>query len=203
MYGAGDYDLAGFSVGAVERDLLLPSGVLAGDVLLGLASSGVHSNGFSLVRKVMERSGLSYSDNAPFAQGKTMAQALLEPTRIYVKSCLAAIETGAVKALAHITGGGLTENIPRILPNGLVAEVDVKSWKRPAVFEWLEQAAALPQDEMLKTFNAGIGMVLVVSAEKEEEVTRMLEMAGEEVSRIGQLVLGAAGGVSYIGEDNA
>ena len=171
MYAAGDYDLAGFSVGAVERDLLLPSKVAAGDVLLGLKSSGVHSNGFSLVRKVMERSGLSYADTAPFDHDKTMAEALLEPTKIYVKSCLKAIETGAVKALAHITGGGLTENIPRILPDGLVAEVDVTSWQRPAVFEWLEQAAALPQAEMLKTFNSGIGMVLVVSADKADEVT--------------------------------
>ncbi len=197
MYGAGDYDLAGFSVGAVERDELLPTKVTGGDVLLGLASSGVHSNGFSLVRKVMERSGLSYEDEAPFAKGKTFAEALLEPTRIYVKSCLAAIETGGVKALAHITGGGLTENIPRILTAGVVAEVDPQSWERPAVFRWLEMAAALPQEEMLKTFNAGIGMVIIVDEADEAKVTQALQQQGESVYRIGQTVLGAEGGVRY------
>ncbi|MDG1286475.1 MAG: phosphoribosylformylglycinamidine cyclo-ligase [Rickettsiales bacterium] len=205
MYGAGDYDLAGFSVGAVERHDLLPvPGVTGGDVLLGISSSGVHSNGFSLVRKVMERSGLSYDSEAPFAKGKTMAEALLEPTRIYVKSCLKAIETGGVKALAHITGGGLTENIPRILPKGFVAEIDPKSWERPPVFNWLELVAALPQEEMLKTFNAGIGMVLIVSEENAEKIQRVLEAAGEKVFRIGEVVLGAEGGVRYLEEsDNA
>jgi phosphoribosylformylglycinamidine cyclo-ligase len=198
MYGAGDYDLAGFSVGAVERHEILPKGVTGGDVILGLASNGVHSNGFSLVRKVIERAGLSYQDDAPFEKGKTIGEALLEPTRIYVKSCLKAIETEGVKALAHITGGGLTENIPRILPKGVVAEIDPQSWDRPAVFKWLELVAALPQEEMLKTFNAGIGMALIVDRAKKDQITAILEAEGETVFEIGGVVLGAAGGVRYL-----
>ncbi len=204
MYGKGEYDLAGFAVGAVERSQILPQeNISQGDVILGLASSGVHSNGFSLVRKVMERSGLNYADKAPFATTQTLAEALLEPTKIYVQSCLRAIKTGKVKALAHITGGGITENIPRILPKGIVAEIDPASWTRPEVFNWLEEAAALPQSEMMKTFNAGIGMVLIVAADDVQEIKRLLEIAGEEVSIIGQMVLGAQGGVRYLNEKAA
>lgn len=198
MYGAGEYDLAGFSVGAVERNEVLPrTGITGGDVLLGIASSGVHSNGFSLVRKAMERAGLSYSDASPFEEGKTMGESLLEPTKIYVKSCLKAIETGGVKALAHITGGGLTENIPRILPKGVVAEIDTNSWQRPAVFDWLEMVTGLGQDEMLKTFNAGIGMVVIVAEKDADTVMGALEAEGEIVYQIGNIVLGASGGVRY------
>ena len=198
MYGRGEYDLAGFSVGAVEREAVLPQQVKPGDVLLGLASSGVHSNGFSLVRKVMERSGLEYHSTAPFDSEQTMAQALLTPTCIYVRSCLKAIAAGGVHALAHITGGGLTENIPRILPKGVVAEIDTQSWKRPAVFEWVEQVAALSSTEMLKTFNNGIGMVVVVDAERAKTLRLTMEANGEEVYEIGRLVIGAEGGVRYI-----
>ncbi len=198
MYGAGEYDLAGFSVGAVERDEILPrEGITGGDVLLGIASSGVHSNGFSLVRKAMERAELNYHDASPFEEGKTMGESLLEPTKIYVKSCLKAIETGGVKALAHITGGGLTENIPRVLPKGVVAEVETNSWQRPAVFNWLEMVTGLGRDEMLKTFNAGIGMVVVVAEENAETVMGALEAEGETVYQIGNIVLGAKGGVRY------
>ena len=198
MYAAGDYDLAGFSVGAVERNELLPrEGITGGDVLLGIASSGVHSNGFSLVRKAMERADLSYDDACPFEEGKTMGESLLEPTKIYVKSCLKAINTGGLKALAHITGGGLTENIPRILPKGVVAEIDIESWERPSVFSWLEMVTGLPQEEMLKTFNAGIGMVAIVAQKDVDSVMGALESEGEAVYQIGNIVLGAQGGVRY------
>lgn len=198
MYGVGEYDLAGFSVGAVERDEILPkSDIAAGDVILGIASSGVHSNGFSLVRKVMERAGLSYTDAAPFDTGKTVGESLLTPTRIYVKACLQALKTGHVKAFAHITGGGLTENIPRILPNGVVADIEFGSWQSPSIFNWLEEAAALPKEELLKTFNCGIGMVAIVAEAHADQVQGALEAEGETVARIGQIVLGAQGGVSY------
>src|SRR5690242_5799625 len=144
MYAPGDYDLAGFAVGAVERDAVIDgSSVIAGDVILGLASAGVHSNGYSLVRKIVEVSGLSYGDPAPFDTSRKLGEALLTPTRIYVKSCLAATRTGKVKALAHITGGGLFENIPRVLPEGLAATLDARRWPRPAVFNWLSRAGGV------------------------------------------------------------
>ena len=201
MYGKGEYDLAGFAVGAVERDAMLPAaGITNGDIILGLASNGLHSNGFSLVRKVMERAGLSYQDDAPFEKGKTLGESLLTPTRLYVKSCLKAIETGGVKALAHITGGGLSENIPRILPKGVVAELDPAAWERPSVFKWVETVAALPQEEMMRTFNNGIGMVVVVSEKHVEQITQLLEEQGETVYPIGEIVLGAVGGVRYLEE---
>src|SRR5690606_8616958 len=166
MYSGGDYDLAGFAVGAAERGTLLPTNdVVEGDVILGLSSSGVHSNGFSLVRRIVERSGLSWNDPALFAPGKSLAEALLEPTRIYVKPVLAAIrDTHGIKALAHITGGGFTENIPRVLPKDYAAEINLDAIDAPAVFSWLSEMGGVSQEEMLRTFNCGIGMVIVVTS---------------------------------------
>jgi phosphoribosylformylglycinamidine cyclo-ligase len=188
MYAHGDYDLAGFSVGAAERGTLLPrEDVVAGDVLLGLASSGVHSNGYSLVRRVVERSGLDYSAAAPFAPALTLGEALLAPTRIYVRSCLAAVRAGTLKALAHITGGGLIENVPRVLPDGVVAEIDATTWTLPPVFGWLAREGGVVPQEMARTFNCGIGMVLVAAAADADEAIRILESHGETVFRIGRI----------------
>ena len=190
MYAPGDYDLAGFCVGAVERNQVLSSAaVRADDVILGLASDGVHSNGFSLVRHVIEHAGASYGDAAPFADGQTFGEVLLTPTRMYVKSCLAAVKTGGVHALAHITGGGLIENLPRVLPNGLGAEIDCTAWTPPAVFQWLADAGGINDVEMLRTFNCGIGMVLVCAAEHVDMVTKTLNDAGETVIQIGRITL--------------
>ena len=167
LYAKGDFDLAGFAVGAAERDALLPaSDIEPGDVLIGLPSTGVHSNGFSLVRKVVESEGLTWDAPAPFAEGKTLGEAFLTPTKIYVKETLPLIQAGLIKALCHITGGGLPENLPRILPEGVGAKIHAKSWDRPAVFDWLQQTGGIDDFEMLRTFNCGIGMVLVVSAEE-------------------------------------
>ncbi len=189
MYKDGDYDLAGFSVGAVERGQeLTGTGVAAGDVVLGLGSSGVHSNGFSLVRKVAERAGVTYGDPAPFQDGATLADALLTPTRIYVKSCLAAIRSGGVKALAHITGGGLLENIPRVLPDGLGVELEAGSWPMPPVFSWLKEAGGIASEEMMRTFNCGIGMVVIVSADKVADLSNQFLEAGEQTFLIGRVV---------------
>jgi phosphoribosylformylglycinamidine cyclo-ligase len=188
MYREGDYDLAGFAVGAVERGRAITGEtVRPGDVVLGLASSGVHSNGYSLVRKVVADAGLDWSDAAPFASNRSLGEALLEPTRIYVKGTLAAARTGKVKALAHITGGGLLENIPRVLPQGARAGLDAKSWELPPVFRWLAEAGRVPAKEMARTFNCGIGMVAVVAAEEAAAVARMLEAAGERVLTIGRI----------------
>ncbi len=188
MYAKGDYDLAGFSVGAAERaDLIDGSAVAAGDVVLGLASTGVHSNGYSLVRKVVERSGLAYADPAPFADGKSLGEALLTPTRIYVKSCLAAVRAGKIKALAHITGGGLVENVPRVLPEGAVAELDARTWTLPPVFGWLKGVAGIDAHELSRTFNCGIGMVAVVAEADAEEAARLLRQGGETVFTIGRI----------------
>ena len=193
MYHGDDYDLAGFAVGACERDKLLPSEELAeGDVLLGLASSGVHSNGFSLVRKIVELSGLSYNDPAPFSSassGETLGQNLLEPTRIYVKSLLHAIKTtDAVKAMAHITGGGFPENIPRVLPDNLAAEVDLSAITVPEVFSWLSKTGGVAPNEMLRTFNCGVGMIVATDAENAEAVTNALTEAGESVIALGRVI---------------
>jgi len=196
MYHDGDFDLAGFAVGAMERGATLPDGVQAGDVLLGLASDGVHSNGYSLVRKVVEISGLDWDADNPFGSG-TLGAALLTPTRLYVKSALAGIRAGGVHALAHITGGGLTENLPRVLPDGLGAEVDLSAWELPSVFKWLTGTAGMAEAELLKTFNAGIGMVLAVSADRADAIIELLQAEGETVYRIGQVATGA--GVSYTG----
>ncbi len=196
MYEAGDFDLAGFAVGAMERGGALPAGVAEGDVLLGLASDGVHSNGYSLVRGIVARAGLSWDAPAPFAES-TLGVALLTPTRLYVRPALRAIRTGGVHALAHITGGGLTENLPRVLPEGLGAEIDLNAWSLPPVFRWLAEAGRLDQAEMLKTFNAGIGMVLVVDAVQAAAIADGLREAGETVHRIGAVTKGE--GVRYGG----
>ncbi|TWT13038.1 phosphoribosylformylglycinamidine cyclo-ligase [Reyranella sp. CPCC 100927] len=187
MYGDGDYDLAGFAVGAAERGQLLPRpDIAAGDVLLGVASVGLHSNGFSLVRRIVERSGLALDAPAPFAGDTTLARALLAPTRIYVRSMLAAIRTtGAIKGLAHITGGGLPGNVPRMLPDGLRATLDATTWAPPPVFGWLRDVGNVPTDDMLQTFNSGLGMVVAVAAADVERVTACLTDAGEAVSTVG------------------
>lgn len=200
MYSSGDYDLAGFAVGAAERGKLLPSGDIAeGDVILGLASSGVHSNGFSLVRKIVELSGLDWDAPAPFAEGKKLGEALLEPTRIYVKPLLKAIrETGAIKALAHITGGGFPENIPRVLPKHLAAEIDLAAVQVPPVFSWLAKTGGVESREMLRTFNCGVGMIAVVAGENVAAVSAALEAEGETVVTLGRMIArdeGAAGTV--------
>ena len=197
MYAGGDYDLAGFAVGAAERGQLLPAGDIAeGDVILGLASSGVHSNGYSLVRKIVSLSGLAWDAPAPFGEG-TLADVLMTPTRIYVKPLLKAIrETGKIKALAHITGGGFPENIPRVLPKHLAAEINLDAIKAPAVFSWLARTGGVAANEMLRTFNCGVGMIAVVKAEDAEKVTAVLEAEGETVFALGRMVAreeGAAG----------
>ena len=184
MYAKGDYDLAGFSVGAAERDRLLPSGVAPGDTLLGLASSGVHSNGFSLVRRIVEAGNAGWAAPAPFASC-TLGDALLAPTRIYVKSLLALHRAGLLKAAAHITGGGLPGNLPRVLPAGTQAVVDASAWTLPPVFAWLARSGGVEAAEMLRVFNCGIGMVVVT--DKPEEARAMLEAAGETVSEIGRI----------------
>jgi phosphoribosylformylglycinamidine cyclo-ligase len=196
MYAPGDFDLAGFAVGAMNRGAALPAGVAAGDVLLGLGSDGVHSNGYSLVRRVVDLTDLGWDAPAPFAEG-SLGAALLAPTRLYVRPALAAIRAGGVHGLAHITGGGLTENLPRVLPEGLGAQIDLASWPLPPVFTWLAAEGGLDQAEMLKTFNAGIGMVLVVANDRAETLAALLTEAGESVHRLGQVVPGA--GVAYSG----
>ena len=190
-YPRGDYDLAGFAVGAVERSRLLPSTDIGpGDVLLGLASSGVHANGFSLIRKVMRDQGLFLADPAPFDTEQTLASALLVPTRIYVRSLLGLLEQDVIKGLAHITGGGLLDNLPRVLPDGVIARIDAGSWQAPPVFLWLFEAAKMSADELLRTFNCGIGMVLVVVAEHADALMRHLGEHGETVYRLGELIGG-------------
>ena len=200
MYSHGDYDLAGFAVGAAERGQLLPAGDIAeGDVILGLASSGVHSNGFSLVRKIVELSGLGWDAPAPFAADAKLGEALLTPTRIYVKPLLKAIrDTGALKALAHITGGGFPENIPRVLPKHLAAEIDLDAVAVPLVFSWLAKTGGVAQNEMLRTFNCGIGMIVVVAAADVERVTAVLAGEGERVVTLGRMVARAEGAAGTI-----
>jgi phosphoribosylformylglycinamidine cyclo-ligase len=201
LYKGGDYDLAGFTVGAAERDALLPKpDVGPGDVLLGLASSGVHSNGFSLVRRVLATTTLTLESPAPFAPGQSVAQALLTPTRIYVKPVLALHRAGLVKAAAHITGGGLPGNLPRVLPKGVVAALDARAWTVPPVFAWLAQAGNVTPGEMLRVFNCGLGMVLVVAAAQAEEAMARLAADGETVTRIGTLEPGA--GAAAVRVDN-
>lgn len=201
LYKGGDYDLAGFSVGAAERGSLLPRGDIGpGDVLLGLASSGVHSNGFSLVRRVLAAAQLDLGAPAPFAAGQSIAEALLAPTRIYVKPLLAAHRAGLVKAAAHITGGGLPGNLPRVLPAGVLAALDARTWTVPPVFAWLAQAGGIAADEMLRVFNCGIGMVVVVAADQAEAAEALFRAAGETVSRIG--VLEAAEGPAAVRVDH-
>ncbi|MGN6549410.1 MAG: phosphoribosylformylglycinamidine cyclo-ligase [Pararhizobium sp.] len=188
MYAGGDYDLAGFAVGAAERGRLLPANDIApGDVVLGLASSGVHSNGFSLVRRIVRDSGVGWNAPSPAGAG-TLADALLVPTRIYVRPLLKAIrETGAIKALAHITGGGFPENIPRVLPQGIAAEIDLTAIETPAIFSWLARIGRVAEAEMLRTFNCGIGMIAVVAPDDVAAVRAMLEGEGESVVRRGEI----------------
>jgi phosphoribosylformylglycinamidine cyclo-ligase len=199
VYHGGDYDLAGFAVGAAERGELLPrSDVAAGDVLIGLASSGVHSNGFSLVRKVVEKSKLKWDAPAPFASGQTLGEAVLTPTRLYVKSCLAAIRgTKAVKALCHITGGGFPDNIPRVLPKGMGARIDLAKIQVLPVFKWLAREGDIAQAEMLRTFNCGIGMIAVAAKPDAERVIAAFRQAGETAAVIGEIT--STAGVSYDG----
>ncbi|MFT4075565.1 MAG: phosphoribosylformylglycinamidine cyclo-ligase [Asticcacaulis sp.] len=189
MYGNDDYDLAGFSVGAVDRNKVLPrmDDMREGDVIIGLASSGPHSNGYSLIRKVVEVSGLSWASDAPFAKGLSLAQALLEPTRIYIKTVLPLMKSGLVKGGAHITGGGLIENPDRAVPDHLTATFDFDSWEFPPVFEWLMQTGGIEKHEMLRTFNCGVGFVLYVAPKDADAVLAALLNAGEDAFVVGQL----------------
>jgi phosphoribosylformylglycinamidine cyclo-ligase len=196
MYEAGDFDLAGFAVGAMERGTDLPRDVAEGDVLLGLASDGVHSNGFSLVRKLVGISGLGWDDPCPWQDGP-LGAALLAPTRLYVKQALAAVNSAGVHALAHITGGGITENIPRVLPEGLAAEIDLNALTLQPVFSWLATTGGMEEAELLKTFNCGIGMVLVVAEAEADRISALLTDTGETVIRLGQI--GRGDGVIYSG----
>ena len=204
LYAPGDYDLAGFAVGAAERGAILPrADMIAGDIVLGLASSGMHSNGFSLVRKLVQRAGLAWDAKAPFEPGLPLSEALLKPTRIYVKSALAAIrQTKAVKALAHVTGGGLTDNIPRVVPTGLGVRIELRRIPVPPVFKWLAATGNIVMPEMLRTFNCGIGMVAIVAPQDRERVTAAFNAQGEEVIVLGELtaIKDGAARVRYDGE---
>jgi phosphoribosylformylglycinamidine cyclo-ligase len=187
MYGDGEYDLAGFCVGIVEKEQLIDgSKVKAGDKLIGIASSGAHSNGYSLIRKIVEVSGSSLSE--PFSNGKTLGEVLLEPTRIYVKQLLELIKHVDVHALAHITGGGITENLPRVLPEGLNAHIQLDSWQLPEIFQWLQKQGNVSLPDMLTTFNCGIGMIVCVAAEEVEMTLKTLQQQGETVYNIGEIV---------------
>ncbi|MGH6810994.1 MAG: phosphoribosylformylglycinamidine cyclo-ligase [Methylocella sp.] len=190
LYNGADYDLAGFAVGAVERGKLLPrADVKAGDHVLGLRSSGLHSNGFSLVRKIVEQASLDWADPAPFTPGKTLGEALLAPTRIYVKQVLSVLAgTDGVRALAHITGGGLLDNIPRALPRNLGVEIDISAIPVPAVFAWVAAKGGVTEKEMLRTFNCGIGMVVIVDSGKATEVLRAFRSEGENAATLGRVV---------------
>ncbi|MBW4023747.1 MAG: phosphoribosylformylglycinamidine cyclo-ligase [Proteobacteria bacterium] len=195
MYYGGDYDLAGFAVGAAERGSLLPrdvapGAVVPGDIVLGLAASGVHSNGFSLVRRVAASAGVALDAPAPFAPGMSLAEALMVPTKLYVLSVLALHRAGLLKAAAHITGGGLPGNLPRALPEGTVAKLDAARWDVPPVFGWLARAGGIAAEEMLRVFNCGVGMALIVAPEHEAEARRILEAEGETVFTIGALEAG-------------
>jgi phosphoribosylaminoimidazole synthetase len=189
MYAPGDYDLAGFAIGAAERGTLLPrvDDMQPGDVIVGIASSGPHSNGYSLIRKVAARSGVAWDAPAPFAAGKALAEALLVPTRIYAKALKPIFDARLAKGAAHITGGGLVENTPRALPDHLAADFDWTSWARPAVFEWLQSTGGVPEEDMRRTFNLGIGMILIVAPEREKDVLVMLTAGGESAFQIGVL----------------
>ena len=190
LYKEGDYDLGGFAVGAAERGTLLPRpDIAAGDAVIGLASSGVHSNGFSLVRKIVELSGVPLDAPAPFSPVMTLGGALLTPTRLYVKSCLRAIrESGAIKGLAHITGGGFTDNIPRVLPKPLGVGIDLARLPVLPVFKWLAEQGGIAELELLRTFNCGIGMIVIVEPDKVDEVVRVFTDAGETVAQLGTVI---------------
>jgi phosphoribosylformylglycinamidine cyclo-ligase len=213
MYQDGDYDLAGFAVGAVERGEILPrQDIAVGDVLIGLPSSGVHSNGYSLVRKLIAHAKTTWDSPAPFSPSHTFADVLIEPTRIYVKQLLAAIRAtggsgpkGAIKALSHITGGGLAENLPRVMPDAAAARIDLASWVSPAVFGWLQETGGLDDAEMLRTFNCGIGMVLISDRTRAGDVLAALQSAGENPVVIGDVIApwGAKSDAKGKGEANA
>lgn len=202
MYHGNDYDLAGFAVGAAERQALLPrKDIAAGDLLVAIASSGVHSNGYSLVRKIVELSGLAWDAPAPFAAGNTLAEALLEPTRIYVKPLLAALRAGlGVKALAHITGGGFIDNIPRVLPDTLAADIDLAAITVPPVFGWLSKTGGMSEREMLRTFNCGVGMLVAVQAEDADRLVDSLTASGELAAIVGTLIERTAEPVTFKGK---
>ena len=202
MYHGNDYDLAGFAVGAAERHALLPrKDIAAGDLLVAIASSGVHSNGYSLVRKIVELSGLAWDAPAPFAAGNTLAEALLEPTRIYVKPLLAALRAGlGVKALAHITGGGFIDNIPRVLPDTLAADIDLAAITVPPVFGWLSKTGGMSEREMLRTFNCGVGMLVAVRAEDADRLVDSLTASGELAAIVGALIERTAEPVTFKGK---
>ena len=200
LYKENDYDLAGFSVGAVEREQVLPKqNIGAGDIILGLASNGVHSNGFSLVRRIVEAQNLGWDAPTPFDhEAPTLGDALLVGTRIYVKPILAALKAGQpIKGLAHITGGGLTENLPRVLPETCSAEINLNSWQRPALFEWLQESANIDETELLKTFNCGIGMCVIVPKDAVTAVKQALASFGETVYEIGTISSMPGGSVKY------
>ena len=191
LYAKGEFDLAGFSVGAMERGTGLPDpeqSVKAGDAIIGLASNGVHSNGYSLVRKIIERSGLSLDDMAPFAPSDSLGTALLAPTRIYVSACLDAVKSGDVRAFAHITGGGLLENIPRVLPDGLGVALDGSKWTAHPVFAWLQDEGGVNDMEMSRTFNCGIGMIAIVPADRVDAALATFTASGETATHIGQVI---------------
>lgn len=202
LYSGGDYDLAGFAVGAAERGDLLPrANICEGDVIFGLRSSGVHSNGYSLVRKIRERAGLGWDAPAPFAPGQTLARALLEPTRIYVKPLLQALrQTSAIKALAHITGGGYPENLPRVLPKELGAKIDLSAIPVLPVFRWLAEQGGVIEREMLRTFNCGLGMIVIGAAAKADEIEEALRASGEDPVRIGAVIPAGDERVVYEGK---
>jgi phosphoribosylformylglycinamidine cyclo-ligase len=195
VYQGGDYDLAGFAVGAVARNAVLPrSDIVPGDVVIGLASTGVHSNGYSLVRRTAADAGLSWDDPAPFKRSQSLGEVLLTPTRLYVRSCLAAIrQTKAVKALAHITGGGFTENIPRVLPQGLAVSLDLDRVPVLPVFKWLAAAGKIGEAEMLRTFNCGVGMIAVVDRSGADAASQCFAENGETVVRLGEIIAGSGG----------
>jgi len=198
MYDTGKYDLAGFAVGAVERTNLLPKEVIVDDIILGLPSSGIHSNGFSLVRNLVELYKLSFHEPAPFDTTKSLGEALLEPTKLYVKSCLPLIQKGVVKAMAHITGGGITENLPRVISDKIACEIDLSSWKLPLVFKWIAGIGNIERDELIRTFNCGIGMILIVS--KENMATCIQMLGSEEWIELGRIVPRSSEAVVFINE---
>ena len=201
LYSEHHYDLAGFSVGAVERKNVLPQKCIKeGDTILGLASNGIHANGFSLVRKIVEISGLKWNDKAPFKSEMSLAQALLAPTRIYVQPLLPITRSGKVKALAHITGGGLTENLPRVIPEHLAAEIDLAAFPYPKVFSWLADCGQVSRDEMLRTFNCGNGMCVICTESECDSVSELLSTAGERVYKIGKISTRSDNPVKYSGE---
>ena len=194
MYAGGDYDLAGFCVGAVERDKVLTCAEIEpGDAILGLASSGVHSNGFSLVRRIIEQQGWNLAERLPGQSGRTLSEVLLEPTRVYVRSLLPLAQKRQIKGLAHITGGGLLENIPRVLPQSCHAMIDVGRWELPAIFGFLQQGGNIAPEEMARTFNCGVGMAVIVSPDAVADVTCSVEAAGERVFEIGRIEQGSRG----------